>query len=298
MRAVVHVAGAPGGVLGEHGLQGRAAAGQPGHGHGARAFTLVKDPRAAHHPISPYKNATRLVAFVCAYLGGPAALPSCSYTDASTGVALMEPWTWRAPCRPSTRGGSQGSRFKAGQDEEDAGVSILLQPIVSVVALPADAVLALSKYLRLLDQVLVTGRPSTCKQSSISLTWGQYSHYDTTITAGDTVQWVAADQKAGDSLLAGYAGTGSGNLTVSRVDTCSANNTAGLGIQQLPPAPCALGERAWAGAPLSPRRSPLWGNGLRCLHRRRTNLSSQILLESECCTKRSASQDGSVANNE
>eukprot|EP00897_Mesotaenium_endlicherianum_P009263 jgi/Mesen1/8365/ME000464S07769 len=58
----------------------------------ARAlFTLVKDPCAARHPINPYKNATRLVAFMCAYLGGPATLPGCSYTDASTGVALTEP---------------------------------------------------------------------------------------------------------------------------------------------------------------------------------------------------------------
>eukprot|EP00897_Mesotaenium_endlicherianum_P009262 jgi/Mesen1/8364/ME000464S07770 len=139
-------------------------------------------------------------------------------------------------------------RFKAGQDEEEAWVGVLQSSIASVVALPADAVLGLSNYLRLLDQVLVTGGPSACKQPAISLPWGRGSRHSTTIAAGDTVQWVwaddevhsIADQKVGNSSLAGYMGMGSGNLTLPRSRTCSSANTEGLSIEQLPPAPCAL----------------------------------------------------------
>ncbi|GAQ92259.1 Ca2+-modulated nonselective cation channel polycystin [Klebsormidium nitens] len=156
--------------------------------------TWIIDSCLAKYYMPPATTGPKMLGFFCAYFGGPATLPGCSYTDLVTNTTLTSADVDALHAVLERRYGV-GSPYNISQPEQIRFLAILVNALYETIGFTlSDADLVnVGNHLHETDAQIIQLEVNNCNRVNVVLPWKLDVHYVTNITAGDSIQFVWAD---------------------------------------------------------------------------------------------------------
>ncbi|GAQ83617.1 Ca2+-modulated nonselective cation channel polycystin [Klebsormidium nitens] len=224
--------------------------------------TWIIDSCLAKYYMPPTTTGPKMLGFFCAYFGGPATLPGCSYTDATTSTTLTSADVDALHAVLERKYGA-GSPYNISQPEQNRFITILENALYETIGFTlSDADLVnVGNHLHDTDAQVVQQEVNNCNLVNVVLPWKLDVHYVTNITAGDSIQFVWADDfphavkgklyaypsssTAGQNMQDSadiFNGFGTGRRVISTGSLCSPENVGAgeNGSFLTDPVPCVV----------------------------------------------------------